>query len=152
MTLTTIATPIRAPARARGFRPSGVTDRPSAKSRPAAMRFAWNKAAAPNLMNMEGLPVSAFRSGKVPKIDILSLEVPEAKDYQLLYTFDLTKADAQMTASEDRGKQIAGPIDRVAYFLELKKEGQPAKWVFVSMDAFTGDLSGGRQAVEHGCI
>jgi sialate O-acetylesterase len=108
---------------------------------PAAMRFAWNKSATPNLMNKEGLPASAFRSGKVPTIDILSLKVPEAKDYQLLYTFDLTQAGPQMTPSENRRAQIAQPIDRVAYFLELRKEGQAPKWVFVSMDAFTADLA-----------
>lgn len=107
---------------------------------PVAMRFAWNKAAVPNLINKAGLPASAFRSGTVPKIDILSLKVPESKDYQLLYAYDLTKADAQMARSEDRRAQIGGPIDRVAYFLELRKEGSPAQWVFVSMDAFTNDL------------
>jgi len=108
---------------------------------PAALRFAWNKAATPNLINKEGLPTSAFRSGKVPRIDILSLKVPEAKGYQLLYTYDLTKADAQMTPVENRQDQIKGAIDRVGYFLELRTEGQPAKWVFVSMDPFTTDLS-----------
>ena len=107
----------------------------------AAMRFAWHKAAEPNFMNKEGLPASAFRAGKEPKIDLLSLKVAEAKDYQLLYTYDLAKAGSEPVPAEDRRAQIAGPIDRVAYFLELRKDGQPAKWVYVSMDAFTTDLS-----------
>jgi sialate O-acetylesterase len=29
----------------------------------------------------------------------------------------------------------------VAYFLELRKDGQPAQWAYVSMEAFTADLS-----------
>jgi len=108
---------------------------------PVAMRFAWDKSAEPNLMNKEGLPASAFRSGKEPQIDILSLKVPEAKDYELLYALDLAKLGGNIAYDVDRRAQIAGPIDRVAYFLELRKQGAPVEWVYVSMDAFTGDLS-----------
>jgi len=108
---------------------------------PAAMRFAWDKSAEPNLMNKEGLPASAFRSGKEPQIDILSLKVPESKDYQLLYAVDLAKAGRDMVYDVDRRAQIAGPIDRVAYFLELRKHGEPTQWVYVSMDPFTTDLA-----------
>jgi sialate O-acetylesterase len=104
------------------------------------MRFAWHKAAVPNLMNKEGLPASAFRAGKVPVIDILALKVPESKEFQLLYAYDLTRQGQQPVPGEDRSAQIGGPVDRVAYYLELRKDGQPAKWVFVSMDAFTDDL------------
>ncbi len=110
-------------------------------SQPVAMRFAWDKSAEPNLMNKEGLPASAFRSGKEPQMDILSLKVPESKDYELLYALDLAKAARQITYDVDRRAQIAGPIDRVAYFLELRKQGEPTQWVYVSMDAFTTDLS-----------
>ena len=106
---------------------------------PVAMRFAWDKSAEPNLMNKEGLPASAFRSGKEPQIDILSLKVPESKDYELLYALDLAKARRDIVYDVDRRAQIAGPIDRVAYFLELRKRGEPAQWVYVSMDAFATD-------------
>jgi sialate O-acetylesterase len=108
---------------------------------PVAMRFAWDKSAEPNLMNKEGLPASAFRSGKEPQIDILALKVPESKDYQLLYALDLAKAKRDIVYDIDRRAQIAGPIDRVAYFLELRKRGEPTQWVYVSMDAFTADLA-----------
>lgn len=108
---------------------------------PVAMRFAWDKSAEPNLMNKEGLPAAAFRSGKEPQIDILSLKIPEAKDYQLLYALDLAKAKRDIVYDVDRRQQIAGPIDRVAYFLELRKRGEPVQWVYVSMDAFTTDLA-----------
>ncbi len=108
---------------------------------PVAMRFAWDKSAVPNLMNKEGLPASAFRAGKEPQMDILSLKVPEAKDYELLYALDISKMGGQIAYGVDRRAQIAKPIDRVAYFLELRKQGEPTQWVFVSMDAFTTDLS-----------
>jgi sialate O-acetylesterase len=108
---------------------------------PVAMRFAWDKSAEPNLMNKDGLPASAFRAGKEPQMDILSLKVPEAKDYQLLYALDLAKAKRDIVYDVDRRAQIAGPVDRVAYFLELRKQGEPTQWVYVSMDAFTTDLS-----------
>lgn len=107
---------------------------------PVAMRFAWEKSAQPNLMNREGLPASAFRSGKEPKIDYLSLKVAESKDYELLYSLDLGNARREIVYDVDRRAQIAGPIDRVAYFLELRKRGEPTQWVYVSMDAFTNDL------------
>jgi sialate O-acetylesterase len=107
---------------------------------PVAMRFAWDKSAEPNLMNKEGMPASAFRAGKEPQMDILSLKVPEAKDYQLLYALDLAKAKRDIVYDVDRRAQIAGPVDRVAYFLELRKQGEPTRWVYVSMDAFTTDL------------
>ncbi|MBI5685563.1 MAG: 9-O-acetylesterase [Verrucomicrobia bacterium] len=108
---------------------------------PVAMRFAWDKSAEPNLMNKEGLPASAFRAGKEPQMDILSLKVPESKDYQLLYALDLAKAKRDIAYDVDRRAQIAGPVDRVAYFLELRKQGEPTQWVYVSMDVFTTDLA-----------
>jgi sialate O-acetylesterase len=108
---------------------------------PVAMRFAWDKSAEPNLMNKEGLPASAFRSGKEPQMDILSLKVSESKDYQLLYALDLAKARRDIAYDVDHRAQIAGPIDRVAYFLELRKQGEPTQWVYVSMDIFTADLA-----------
>jgi len=108
---------------------------------PVAMRFAWDKSAEPNLMNKAGLPASAFRAGKEPKIDILSLKVPEAKDYELLYALDLANARRDIVYDVDNRARIAGPIDRVAYFLELRKQGEPTQWVYVSMDAFSTDLT-----------
>jgi sialate O-acetylesterase len=105
------------------------------------MRFAWDKSAQSNLMNKEGLPASAFRSGTEPHIDILALKVSESKDYEILYSLDLAKANRTIIYDVDRRAQIAGPIDRVAYFLELRKRGGSTQWVYVSMDAFTTDLA-----------
>ena len=105
---------------------------------PCAVRFGWSKDAMPNLMNREGLPCGAFRAGDVPVIDYLAIKVAEAKDYQLVYDLDLGKLGANIAYDTDNSGSL-GAFDRVAYFLDLKKAGEPGKWVYVSMDAFTGD-------------
>ena len=112
---------------------------PEAK-KPVAMRFAWAKNAEPNLMNKEGLPAWPFRAGDVPKRDYLVLSVPEAKDYQLVYSLDLSKAGPDLKYDVDNHTAITAPFDRVAYFLELQQGGGPTSWVYVSMDAFTTEI------------
>src|SRR5439155_1310391 len=57
---------------------------------PVAVRFAWAMLAEPNLMNSAGLPASAFRSGTVPVRDSISQNVPEVKNYKLVYDLDLS--------------------------------------------------------------
>ncbi|MBM3498690.1 MAG: sialate O-acetylesterase [Armatimonadetes bacterium] len=106
---------------------------------PCAVRFAWSKDATPNLMNREGLPCGAFRAGEVPVIDYLALKVAEAKDYKLVYDLDLSKLAREITYDVDHSGSL-GAFDRVAYFLDLKKTGEPARWVYVSIDAFTEDV------------
>ena len=108
---------------------------------PAAVRYAWHKLAEPNLMNKAGLPAVPFRAGKVPERDWLALKVPEAKDYRLVYALDLAKLGHDVTYDEDARAQVTGPFDRIAYFLELQKHGEPVRYAYVSMDAFTKDLS-----------
>src|SRR6202012_3341756 len=73
---------------------------------PVAMRFAWSDLAEPNLMNQEGLPAGAFRAGDVPKRDWMSLHVPEAKDYQVVYDLDLTKLGPTIEYGVDNHKNI----------------------------------------------
>jgi len=58
---------------------------------PVAMRYAWSMLAEPNLVNSTGLPAGAFRSGTVPVRDLLAMNVPEARDYRLVYDLDLSK-------------------------------------------------------------
>jgi sialate O-acetylesterase len=108
---------------------------------PVAMRFGWHRNASPNLMNKEGLPAGACRAGEVPQRDYLALNVAEAKEYELVYSLDLSKAGATIPYDVDRRDQVTKPFDRVAYFLELQKGGEQAQWVYVSMDAFTADLA-----------
>ena len=108
---------------------------------PCAVRFAWSKIAEPNLSNKEGLPAGAFRAGEVPVIDYLAVKVAEAKDYKLVYDLNLEKLGAEITYDVNHAAELAGPFDRIAYFLDLQKPGEGVKYVYVSMDAFTDDVS-----------
>jgi sialate O-acetylesterase len=107
---------------------------------PVAMRFAWNMLAEPNLMNSEGLPAGAFRAGTVPKRDPLAMNVPEAKDYQLVYDLDLGKLGEQIHYDTDNRAGITQTFDRIAYFVELQRDDGNVDYLYVSMDAFTSDL------------
>jgi sialate O-acetylesterase len=107
---------------------------------PVAMRFAWNMLAEPNLMNSASLPPSAFRAGKVPDRDLLGLNVPEAKQYKLVYELDLSKLGSAITYDVDNHTKLQEPFDRIAYFLELGREDGNTQFVYASMDAFTDSL------------
>jgi sialate O-acetylesterase len=108
---------------------------------PVAMRFAWSGVDEPNLMNREGLPAGAFRAGTVPKRDWLNMNVPEIKDYHVVYSTDLTKMSHTISYQVDNHGTINRPFDRVAYFVELQGQDEDDQDVFVSMDAFTGDIA-----------
>jgi sialate O-acetylesterase len=108
---------------------------------PVAMRFAWSGLAEPNLMNTAGLPASAFRAGDVPKRDWLGMNVAEAKKYQVVYDLDLTKLGAAIHYDVDNHQKIQQSFDRIAYFVELQDANFNTQDVYVSMDAFTTDLS-----------
>jgi len=107
---------------------------------PVAMRFGWSGLAEPNLMNAERLPAGAFRAGDVPKRDWITMNVPEAKDYQLVYDLDLTKLGPAITYDVDNHQNIHKPFDRIAYFIELVDANYNTQDIYVSMDAFTDDL------------
>ncbi len=108
--------------------------------RPVAMRFAWSMLAEPNLMNAAGLPAGAFRSGTVPKRDLLVVNVPEAKHYQLVYDLDLNKLGPELNYQANNSVRLEKPFDRVAYFLELTGADGNTEYIYVSMDAFTDKL------------
>jgi sialate O-acetylesterase len=104
---------------------------------PVAMRFAWDMRAEPNLANSAGLPAFAFRAGNVPKRDVFEMNVPDAKSFQLVYDYDLNNSEPKV----NRSGEIKGGFDRIAYCLELGRDGDAqARNVVVSMDAFTSDL------------
>lgn len=106
---------------------------------PVAMRFAWHKLAEPNLVNSAGLPTSAFRAGEVPKPDALP-KVGAAKGYQVIYDLDLAKLTGGVQYDVDNSdKQIR--FDRIGYLLELQTDSGERKAAFVSMEAFTDDLT-----------
>ncbi len=108
---------------------------------PVAVRFAWSGLAEPNLMNKEGLPAGSFRAGDVPKRDWLGMNVPEAKDYQVVYDLDLTQLGPTIKYDVDNHENIKKPFDRIAYFVELQDANMNTQDIYVSMDAFTKDLS-----------
>lgn len=108
---------------------------------PVAVRFAWHMLAEPNLRNKEGLPANAFRAGDVPKRDLLTLHVPEAKEYQLVYDLDLGKLGLQVTYEADNHASIQRAFDRIAYMIELTDSAGETRFAYVSMDAFTTDVS-----------
>jgi len=111
---------------------SGVTN-------PVALRFAWSDLAEPNLMNSDGLPAGAFRAGDMPKRDWLSMNVPDAKSYQVVYDLSLTSLGSSIQYDVDNHSNIHQPFDRIGYFVELQDANWNTKDIFVSMDAFTGD-------------
>jgi sialate O-acetylesterase len=108
---------------------------------PVAMRYAWSMLAGPHLVNSDGLPAGAFRAGNMPKRDLLQLNVPEAKDYRLVYDLDLGKLGRNIQYEADNHESITQPFDRIAYFMELQSADGNTGYVYVSMDAFTSDLS-----------
>ncbi len=106
---------------------------------PVAMRFAWSGLAEPNLMNKEGLPAGAFRAGDMPKRDWISMNVPEAKNFQMVYDLDLTKLGPAIKYDADNHENIPKAFDRIAYFVELQDSNLNTQDIFISMDAFTDD-------------
>lgn len=108
---------------------------------PVAVRFAWNGLAEPNLMNREGLPAGSFRAGERPRRDWVKQHVPEAKDYQLVYELDLAGLGSPIRYAVDNHAGIQGAFDRIAYFVELSDADWNTQDVYVSMDAFTDDIS-----------
>ncbi len=71
--------------------------------------------------------------------------VPEAGGYELVYTLDIPAAGNLSGGSGftpytvDLSNGVT-PFDRVAYYLELQRTGEPGPtYLWVSMDAFTGD-------------
>lgn len=107
---------------------------------PVAMRFAWSMLAEPNLVNAEGLPAGAFRAGTVPKRDLLTLKVPEAKEYKLVYDLDLARLGPNISYDVNDSSKVRQPFDRIAYFLELQAADGNTDYVYVSMDAFTDSI------------
>lgn len=129
---------VKAEARISGN--SVILSSPEVKQ-PVAMRFAWSHVATPNLMNGKGLPAGAFRAAVSSGKDWLKSQVPEAKDYELVYDLDLTRLGPSFSYDIDRHAEIGKPFDRIAYLLELQDANLRTRHLFVSMDAFTDDPS-----------
>ncbi len=128
------------PATARIEGSSVVVSAPSVP-RPIAVRYAWSMLAEPNLRNAAGLPVGAFRAGNIPKRDLLALKVPESRKYQVVYDLDLAQIGAEPKYTVNQAANFRQAFDRVAYAMELTGPEGNVQYVFVSMDAFTDQVS-----------
>lgn len=104
---------------------------------PTAFRFAWDKLAQPNLTGSTGLPVGAFRGGEVPSF---FSAIPGNADYELVYDLDLSRLGTSIEYDIDRSGEIDS-FDRVGYLIQLGNDASNIKQVFVSMDAFTDDVT-----------
>ena len=115
-------------------------------AQPYAVRFAWSMLAEPNLQNGDGLPMSAFRAGEIPERGVLDTLVPDAKKFQLLYSFNpinpaMIGNNQQIVYQSDKSKEIVGKVKRVGYFLYLKKKGESKEqYVFVTMPPLSQEL------------
>ncbi len=73
------------------------------------------------------------------------LNVPEASGYELVYTLPIPDSAnynaGAVPYSVDNSSSVTQPFDRVAYYLELQKPSGQLGYAYVSMDAFTADLS-----------
>lgn len=111
---------------------------------PVVARFMWNKLAEPNLMNQSGLPASAFRAGEIPVRAAMDANVPDAKDYELLYCAGIPEIRYEgdrVVYDVDRSGEIGPGFDRVAYFLEYREADGELRYVFVSLDPFSDKLA-----------
>ncbi|MDP0494919.1 MAG: sialate O-acetylesterase [Verrucomicrobiota bacterium JB024] len=107
---------------------------------PSAIRFGWVNVSTPNLMNSAGLPAAPFRAGELADTTGMLMNVPEAKDYEIVYELDLNKMGKSIAYDTDNSGKIVSPYDRIAYYLELTDDKGETQWAFVSMDAFTNDV------------
>jgi hypothetical protein len=87
----------------------------------------------------DGLPPSMLKAGK-GEPDLLT-QIPEARPYALVYDLDLARLSKPVKYDADHHAEITRGFDRIAYLLELQKGTEPGQFVFVSMDAFTDDIS-----------
>ena len=79
-----------------------------------------------------------------PPPEVVSTVGTLANGYQLIYTLDIpTKGNFNASANFYRVDQRAAQctFDRIAYYAELKKADNTVQYLWVSMDAFTNNLS-----------
>jgi hypothetical protein len=90
----------------------------------------------------------SYRNMKVLVLPGVYGNVPEAREFRVVYALDIpNEAITRFNHNSvpyaiDNSSVLAGkPFNRIAYYLELKKPGEDTKWAYISMDAFTEDLS-----------
>ncbi len=71
-------------------------------------------------------------------------DVPEAADYEVLYSLAMPAGPVDFNTAGvpytiDHSATFTAPVDRVAYYMELKTPTGPREWAYVSMDAISQD-------------
>jgi serine/threonine protein kinase len=79
-------------------------------------------------------------SKPLPPPDSVEATVPEAHDYRLVYDLNLAKLARDFVYDVDRSAAITQPFDRIAYFIELRRNEGEGQYLYVSMAAFTTDI------------
>ena len=94
--------------------------------------------------------VSKTIPGLFPQGAYRYVPAEEFNRYRLVYDLDMPRngyfAKNPIPYAVDDAAKV-GPFSRVAYYLELRKSGEPMQYVWVSMDAFTNDAT--RVGVPH---
>lgn len=79
-------------------------------------------------------------AAKPVSADVFS-DVPEAKNFQLLYSLEIPLRGNYLTTlpayQTDKSKSLSGSVRRIAYYLSLEPKSGKRQFVYVSMDAFT---------------
>ncbi len=101
----------------------------------------WTNAANAGTYHKRRLHVMVLPSLPALPAEVAA-NVPEAQDYQLVYSLDIpAKGNLVPPAyAVDNTAKVFG-FRRIAYYMELKKPGSPAEFVWVSADAFTTDAT-----------
>lgn len=104
------------------------------------------KLAAANVLSADGTAASQTEKTvgfSTPRGAYRNVPADEVGRYQLVYAMDLPARNAVFQNEHvpyDVDESATTPkFSRVAYYLELRKPGQPLEYLWVSMDAFTND-------------
>ena len=84
-------------------------------------------------------PVVETAPGSPERPDVLA-QIRESPDYRLVFDLDLAKLSDNIVYDIDNSATVPH-FDRVAYLIELKRKGEPARFLWVSMDAFTQEAA-----------
>ena len=113
-------------------------------AQPYMARYAWNHNVTTTLVNENNLPAGAFRASlPIPVRGQLDANVPEAKNFQVLYAIDAKKAWMNNAPSylQDNAKKFTGKkIKKLGYFMYLSANNGRTSYVFVTMDPFTQEI------------
>ncbi len=87
----------------------------------------------------EGPPAGALLVGKGAP-DLLA-QIPEARGFTLACDVDLAKLSRPVKYDIDNRAAIKEPFDRIAYLIELQTAAGAFQYAYVSLDAFTPEIS-----------